>query len=565
MMRNTYTSVSCRLVCGAAILGGSLLTTVSVRADDSSEVQALKGQVQSLQETVQQLQKAILKMQQDTTAGEERIQQQVEAVRRRQAEAFAAQLESPLDKAIQESRAEGRQPLLTARSEGLWSRPLGGGAQLRLIDIAADVLFYAGGSDKKDVALSTLQGGAHDPNRRGFTLGQAEIALSGAVDPYFRGDMILTTAIDPAEGETIVELEEAFLTTTSLPYNLQLEVGHFYTEFGQINPQHPHQWDWLDQPVINSRLFGGDGMRQTGLRASWIAPTPWFSEFHFGMQNANGINMTSFRGDRHTHAGGGHGHEDEENGHEDDHDMASFDNDHDEDHEDEHDHEDENGHEEEHDEHAFEGSLIGGRPQGGKNVFKGFGDFVYLTRWNNSVDLTDDITGTLGFSGLYGPNATGDDGDTWIYGLDMKWRWNPTGSLRGWPFLTWQTEVMKRDFHADRFTGQTEGGDESTLYSRTLQDWGLYTQLLYGFRYGWAAGFRYEYAGGSRGSFGGQRNDPFRDDRHRFSPLLSWRLSEFSRIRLQYNFDDASHLDDSAHSVWLGFEWLYGAHPAHSF
>ena len=190
---------------------------------------------------------------------------------------------------------------------------------------------------------------------------------------------------------------------------------------------------------------------------------------------------------------------------------------------------------------------------------------MYLTRWNHSIDLTDDITGTFGLSGLYGPNATGDDGDTWIYGLDMKWRWNPTGSFQGWPFLTWQTEVMKRDFHADLFTGQTEDGDESSLYSRTLKDWGLYTQLLYGFRSGWAAGLRYEYAGGSGRSLGGRRNDPYRDNRHRFSPLLSWRPSEFSRIRLQYNFDEASHLDDSAHSVWLGFEWLYGAHPAHNF
>ena len=585
MMRSTYTSLLCQLVCGAALLGGSLLAAASVRADDSSEVEALREQVQSLQETVQQLQKTMLKMQDDTTASEERVQQQVEAVRKRQAEAFAAQLESPLDRAIQESQAAGRQPLLTAaRPEGLWSRPLGGGAQLRLIDVAADVLFYAGGSSERDAALSTIQGGAHDPNRRGFTLGQAEISLAGAVDPYFRGDMILTTAIDPVEGETIVELEEAFLTTTSLPYNLQLEVGHFYTEFGLINPQHPHQWDWMDQPVINSRLFGGDGMRQTGLRASWIAPTPWFSELHFGMQNANGINMTSFRGDRHTHAGGGHAHEEEaghedEHGHEDDDmhedDMASLGNGHEEDHdhghededmhEDELGHEDEDDHEDMHAEAAFVGDLIGGRPRGGKNVFKGFGDFVYLTRWNNSIDLTDDITGTFGLSGLYGPNATGDDADTWIYGLDMRWRWNPTGSFRGWPSLTWQTELMKRDFHADRFTGQTEDGDESSLYSRTLKDWGLYTQLLYGFKWGWAAGLRYEYAGGSGRSFGGRRNDPFRDNRHRFSPLLAWRPSEFSRIRLQYNFDDASHLDGSAHSVWLGFEWLYGAHPAHNF
>ena len=25
------------------------------------------------------------------------------------------------------------------------------------------------------------------------------------------------------------------------------------------------------------------------------------------------------------------------------------------------------------------------------------------------------------------------------------------------------------------------------------------------------------------------------------------------------------HLKEYAHNVWLGFEWLYGAHPAHRF
>jgi outer membrane murein-binding lipoprotein Lpp len=505
------------------IVPGTVVLTHADNTDATSDVETLKKQVQSLQQTVQQLQQAILTMQQEISAGQQRIQQQVEAVRKRQNDAFASQLTSPLDQAIKEIEQEEGRPILASPTKAIWSQPIGAGANIRLIDISADVLFYAGGSNEKDAALSTLQGGAHDPNKRGFTLGQAEFSFSGAVDPYFRAETHVLTSIDPVGGDTIVELEEAFVTTTSLPYNLQLEVGHFLTEFGQINTQHPHAWDWVDQPVINSRLFGGDGMRQTGFRASWLTPTAWFSELHVGMQNANGANMTSFRGGRHGHAGGG---EEEE---------------------------------------AFEGPQIGGRPESGDNVVEGFGDFVYLTRWNNSIDLTDEITGILGVSSLYGPNATGDDAETWIYGLDMKWRWNPTGNFRGWPFFTWQTEVMQRDFHADRFIGEAEDGDIITLPSRTFKDWGFYTQLLYGFRYGWEAGLRYEYAGGSGHSINGRQNDGFRDDRHRFSPLLAWRPSEFSRIRLQYNFDHASHLRGNAHSVWLGLEWLYGAHAAHNF
>jgi hypothetical protein len=53
----------------------------------------------------------------------------------------------------------------------------------------------------------------------------------------------------------------------------------------------------------------------------------------------------------------------------------------------------------------------------------------------------------------------------------------------------------------------------------------------------------------------------------RVSPLLIYQPSEFSRIRLQYNLDRADFLEDGdhAHGVWLGFEWLFGSHPAHSF
>jgi len=78
---------------------------------------------------------------------------------------------------------------------------------------------------------------------------------------------------------------------------------------------------------------------------------------------------------------------------------------------------------------------------------------------------------------------------------------------------------------------------------------------------------RIEYADG-RGigyGHGGRDGDPFRNERYRVSPLVSWRTSEFFRLRLQYNYDNATHLEDYAHTVWLGFEWLYGAHPAHRF
>jgi hypothetical protein len=497
------------------LLATPLWGPVVAYGGESAEIAALKKQVQALQRTVEQLQHTIQTLQKSPSISEDRLQQRVEeAVRKQQTELLQSRHESPLDQALKEAGVEEK-PAPVLRETP--TRQAGAGAQ-RLIDLSFVPSFFAGSSTERDESLQTLQGGGHDPRKRGFTLAQGEIGLSGAVDPYFRGQAYIVTFIDAVTGETGVELEEAFLTTQSLPYGLQLEVGHFFTEFGQINPRHPHQWDWIDQPVINTRLFGGDGMRAPGFRLGWLLPTPEavFSELHFGMQNANGETMPSFL----------HSHDE-----------------------------------------LFEPTQIGNRPAIGRDT-KALKDFVYLTRWNSSWNVKDDLGVVLGFSGVYGPNDTGPRGDTWIYGADMKWRWRPANNFRGWPFLTWQTEIMQRDFKADRFIQiNEEDGEVFTLPGRTLQDWGLYSQLLYGFRYGWAAGVRYEYAGGSGQSIDGRNNDPFRSDRHRFSPLLAFHPSEFTRIRLQYNLDHANYLTNGkdAYSVWLSFEWLYGSHPPHEY
>ena len=119
----------------------------------------------------------------------------------------------------------------------------------------------------------------------------------------------------------------------------------------------------------------------------------------------------------------------------------------------------------------------------------------------------------------------------------------------------------------------TLGTSDIAVPGRTLRDWGLYTQLLYRFAPTWRAGVRFEHATGSGDNWDpesrtptGRASDPFRDDRYRVSPLVQWQASHFSRIRLQYNYDDAEHLEDGdAHSIWLGFEVALGDHAAHKF
>jgi hypothetical protein len=119
------------------------------------------------------------------------------------------------------------------------------------LNLSLDGLIAAGGSTSTDIA--NLQPGGHDPSQRGFTVQNLEAVFDGAVDPYFKGQANVVLQIAP-DGSTNVELEEAYVTTTSLPAGLQLKAGQFFTDFGRLNPTHPHAWDFVDVPLAKRPL-----------------------------------------------------------------------------------------------------------------------------------------------------------------------------------------------------------------------------------------------------------------------------------------------------------------------
>ena len=479
------------------------------------QIEALENRLDAVQKTVnatpakEPVQAATAKTEPATP--QTALDQAVEGPKAEKAKVGGSKPQEALDQAVKAVQA----PQEPAKP-GLLSYKVGG-ATLKLLDVSFDLMAAGGTSTATDRQMQTgLQGGGHDPRKRGFTLQQAELSLTGAVDPYFNGETHIVYFLDPATGESQVELEEAFLTTQKLPYGLQAKAGTFLTEFGRINPTHPHAWKWLDQPIINSRLFGPDGMRGPGFRVSWLTPLPWYSQLYFGMQNANG-SMTS---------------------------LLSND------------------------------GNVADRPIGGYPFFdrqvQTMRDLAYTARVENSCDLSQTVTSKLGLSGVYGPNYTGLHGDTWIYGSDLLVKWRPAKNYQGWPYLLWESEIIGRTF-------RTLPLDMARVPSNILRDIGFYSQLTWGFYPGWSVGVRGEYAGGvgrgvsldaATGTFGfvSRNTDPFRDDRYRISPVLTWQPSEFSRLRLQYNHDWAYHLPGkTADTIWAGVEIMYGAHPAHKY
>jgi hypothetical protein len=363
------------------------------------------------------------------------------------------------------------------------------------LNIGLSGLFAAGWSSVDNAELAKLQAGGHDPKVNGFTIQNVELTLGATVDNSFDAQANIVFQIDSA-GATVAELEEAYFVSRSLPGGLQLKGGQYFTEFGRQNNQHPHTWAFVDQPVILARLFGGDGLRSQGIRASWLLPTESYSELTFGIQNAKGETATSF-----LNAAG----------------------------------EDIGGH-----------TLIDRQARGAK-------DLLYSARWLNGVDLSDTLSMNLGLSALLGPNASSTDTNTRIAGADLYFKWQPNNSQRGYPFVAWHTEVMQREY---------EAGDQTSPGHETLKDRGMFTHAVWGFKLGWEAGLRWEYATAD----GNTSNDPLRDTRKRLSPNLTWRFSEYSKVRLQYNRDWAEHLPQkTANSVWLQYEFGLGSHMAHTF
>jgi hypothetical protein len=107
---------------------------------------------------------------------------------------------------------------------------------------------------------------------------ELELALQAAVDPYARADVFI------AFGAESVEVEEAYLTTLSLPAGLQLRAGKLKSPFGRQNQQHPHAWDLVDAPLSLQRILSPDGLSGAGADLAWLAPLPWFAELHLAWQ-----------------------------------------------------------------------------------------------------------------------------------------------------------------------------------------------------------------------------------------------------------------------------------------
>ena len=109
----------------------------------------------------------------------------------------------------------------------------------------------------------------------GFWLDHTELALSSNIDDLFNGK--LTLVVDSHDGETELEMEEAFIQTLTLPAGLGVRAGRFLANVGYLNSRHAHTDFFADRPLPLQAFLGGHYF-DDGARLNWVAPTDLYLE-----------------------------------------------------------------------------------------------------------------------------------------------------------------------------------------------------------------------------------------------------------------------------------------------
>lgn len=150
-------------------------------------------------------------------------------------------------------------------------------------------------------------------------------------------------------------------------------------------------------------------------------------------------------------------------------------------------------------------------------------------------------------------------GNSSLYGADLTVK----HYFDSYSFLTWQSEWMMRNMELTEYdvnaSGALNGQEELTKKQA-----GYYTQLVYAYDQNWRIGARYDSI---------YRNDvtaqELPEDMKRYSAMVEYHPSEFSRIRLEYNRNNALFSEagerQSMDTVMLQFNISIGAHGAHDF
>lgn len=324
----------------------------------------------------------------------------------------------------------------------------------------------------------------------GLASGETEIDISANVDDLFTAWLTVPLVVE--DGETEIEVEEAWLETLALPAGLSARFGRMFSGVGYLNSIHSHAWDFADQPLVYQAFLGSQYI-DDGLRLRWVAPTDLYLE----------LGGELLRGDRFP---------------------------------------------------------AGGADNGGVGTQSLFarvgGDLDASHAWQAGLSyLHADSDGRVSGSE---DEALLFSGDSDLLIAELLWKWAPNGNWRQRNFI-FQSEWMRRNEDGRYLL------PDGRVAALDNDQYGGYVQAIYQPIPQWRLGARFDLltGDGPGAEFLGTALDPAGSDPKRYSVMLDWSHSEFSRLRLQYNRDEAGERNDNQ---W-GLQYILsiGAHGAHSF
>ena len=281
--------------------------------------------------------------------------------------------------------------------------------------------------------------------------------------------------------------------------NLELKAGRFFGEFGKLSYIHDHELPFVNRPLALDEYIGGES-RTDGAQLNWLLPVPHY------------ISLTT----------------------------------------------------------GFGVGFGGDSPLNNPGTYRALSGFNYYGRLSTYFDLTPDVQLETGISGLINPSTKDRGGvlvqpdgstltekDRRVAGFDLKLSYVP---LRNNQFkrLDWGTEVLYSDgrylFDPDGSLNPANAapglsGDE---FLGDVGSVGSYSYVTYKWHRQWSAGFLFDYV---------QNAQNHNDETFAYSPYITWALSHWNQIRLQYTHTDHAgsgmHPDDA---IYLQWAWIIGSH-----
>jgi len=349
----------------------------------------------------------------------------------------------------------------------------------------------------------------------GFATGHNELVMSANIDDNFFGT--INMAIVHANGTTAIELEEAFIQTLALGNGFTIKAGQFFSGIGYLNSIHDHAHDFADRPLVYDALFGGHLM-DTGVQTTWVAPTDTY--LSFGAELTSGSKFPSG--------------ESEDN-------------------------------------------------NKGRTFFvKTGGDIGISSSWllGASYYETEFDVREAGGHHHHGAEAAVAEvidnellnGELDIAGIDFVYKWAPKGNNKQTNFKFQAEYFVKNESGLAEFVE----GDASAEAMYDGKQEGFYVQTVYQFMPAWRVGLRYDHLkadnkfsdfednGIDEEEFIEESGYGTADDPKKFSIMLDYAPSHFSRLRLQYSELDNGH-DETYDIITLQYSMSLGSHGAHTF